>query len=109
MNTKNVSIAEFLHLTRLKADDVVWMLENGELPIEVGPTRELLVDLTKINPDDIAHRTKRSAPASQAVDPRLTAEMVASEIVSGLDTIVDDALALATTWLANRGGQSNSS
>ena len=92
-----VSLSEFLHLTRLTPVELVQMLEHGELPIAQGPLGELLIDLSEFDITSLALRKS----SNQTISPgelALVEELVATEVVHSLDSIVDEALSLALGW-----------
>lgn len=108
MNSKKdrsdiVSISEFLQLSSLSEVQVLRMLEDGELSFLKGPAGELCIDITTISPDDLAKRCSTSELSNNKKDPSsLHEEKIASEIVSHLDGIIDDAMTLALKWHSNK-------
>lgn len=98
-----VGLAEFIHLTRLSEQDVILMLDNGELPIEIGPTREVLINLDQLRPEDIAHRHRNQTQAAQPEQGlELLEESIASELTAGLESMLEEAIALAISWNTNQ-------
>lgn len=102
MGMEHISIGEFLNLTKLSDSDVIAMLENGELTVTTGPMGEVLIDISEVTPELIARRTKRSPQLLRPEDRILLEEIVASEILSSLSTVVDESLELAIKWYQDR-------
>ncbi|MCB0322629.1 MAG: hypothetical protein KDD69_03615 [Bdellovibrionales bacterium] len=91
-------VAEFLALTGLPEIDVLRMLARGELRSQHAPSGCLLIDTATVSAETIAYRTTTSLV--EEGDSRILDEAVASTLVQALDSMVDDALALALRWLA---------
>ena len=98
-----ISLSEFMHLARLTPAELVQMLEQGELPVAQGPLGELLIDLTEFDVASIAHRKPKTSSASPG-ETVLVEELVATEVVQSLDSMVDEALALAMGWRDGESG-----
>lgn len=93
-----ISIKEFIHLSQLNTRDVIEMLDNGELPFENGALGELLIKIDEVNPETIAFRKRPKQEQLLESESVLLEELIASEIVSGLNEMLDDAIELATRW-----------
>lgn len=103
-----VGLTEFLHLTRLSKAELMSMLENQELPIEISPMREILIDLAALAPETLAKRPMRNLEQLPEEDRFIYAEAVATELTAELDSIVDEALELALSWAHKKQGVSES-
>ena len=97
--TNTASISEFMHLSGLTPEVLIAMLDEGRLPLEFGAHGELLIDLIKVSPKIIATTATHSTggPAKQD-DSAFVEEIVASEVLKGLDSMVGEALALIDLW-----------
>jgi len=79
---------------------VLQMLDLGELPIEKGPLGELRVDLEKVDKESIAFRARVTRTDLDSEKSALLEEVVATEIVSQLDDVFEEAFELALRWTA---------
>lgn len=97
---ETITLSEFLNVTKLTERELLRMLELGELKTVCGESSELLIDISELTPERIAQRT----PDSQAdgSSEELEQEIVASEILSALDEIIDESLELALKWQSEK-------
>ncbi|MFN8392105.1 MAG: hypothetical protein U0136_17570 [Bdellovibrionota bacterium] len=96
--TELVSISEFLSITLLTEHELLGMLERGELPVETNSRGELRIDISSLTPERLAARgSTHTTPPAEAENPLLE-EIIASELVSALDEMIDEALVLAFRW-----------
>jgi hypothetical protein len=100
MNNKEnpLTISEFLHLTKLCPADLAQMLENGEMVFVKGKCGELLIDITNISAEDLARRFLGKQALLNEDEQVLLQEALAAELVSVLDPLIDEAIALALKW-----------
>lgn len=94
-----VTITEFIELTCFSAELVLELLSSGDLPFVKGDSGQLLIDLTETSAGELAVKAagcdaNRSSPEHNLLDD----ERVAAEVLAALDSILDDALALALEW-----------
>ena len=94
----SISLKEFLHISKLSANDALAMLDNAELPFTSGPLGEILIKIDEINVETIAFRARPKKEETFEQSTLLLEELIASEIVRGLDELFDDALSLAMRW-----------
>lgn len=95
-----VTLSEFLQLTLLGDRELLSMLENGELRTSLGPEGELLVDISSVTPETIANR-RRTRPEA-VTESDLDEEIVASEVLSAIDEILDESLEMSIRWLSEK-------
>lgn len=96
---ETVTLSEFVNLSRLTERDVIRMLDLGELRTVSGPNGEVLVDLTTVTPELLAKRCD-SGISEDSAD--IEEEIVASEILSALDEIIEESLEMALRWQAEK-------
>ena len=96
------TLTDFMSLTRLSEREVLRMLENGELDFTQGASGDLLIDISAVSVETIAQRGLKHGSPTLPVVNAVTEEMVASELVSGLEEIIDEALEIALHWLENK-------
>ena len=93
-----IRLSEFMRLTRLRPEEVLSMLEFGELVSQRNESGELLVDISSI---DVRALAARHTPDSSMIpdsERPLHEEIIATEIVSALEEIIDEALEMALRW-----------
>jgi len=100
-----IPISEFQHITKLNDQDLLTMLENGELTISTGPLGELLIDITDLSEEKIATRSPKKLSQVPSEDVALLEEKVAAEMAVAFDGLVDEALGLALRWHGERKGE----
>lgn len=93
-----VTLSEFSNLTRLNSDNVLTLLERGSLSAELGPNGEVLIDITEIDPEEFPRSLGTLFEPTPKVSSDLIAEAIATEIVTSLEPMVEDALGLALHW-----------
>lgn len=96
-----VSIAEFIDLTRLDAASILRMLADGELEFERGELGELLIDIANLSPQDVASSGMASIAPASPEHTELLEETIASEIVFALESMIGEALEIASNWKEN--------
>ena len=104
-----ISVTEFLRLTGLTDGDLIAMLENGEIDFTHGPLGELLIDVSEVTPEAIAARSSRKKIPINEDDLALLEEVIASEIVTALDEIIDESLQLSLNWIQQKNHNSDDS
>jgi len=93
-----ISIAQFQHLTQLSDSDLIAMLESGELSFAPGTTGELLINISELEPDDLARRTNKRHRVTNADEVALLEECIASELIGALEEITEEAMEMALKW-----------
>lgn len=99
-----LTVYEFLHLTGISEADLVSMLANGELTVTSGTTQELLIDISDLDPEDLAKRSASKRSSIDENDLPLFEESIASELVSSLDDIISEAFEMALRWKGQHKG-----
>ena len=94
-----LTLSEFVNVTKLTEFDLLTMLENGELAVSTGPLGELLIDITELDSEKLARRSKKRSASHETVDLALIEEMIASEVTNNLEEMVDEGVALALKWV----------
>lgn len=97
-----VKLSEFMHLCRLDSNDLITLLENGELTVTQGVSGELLIDIESLTPEALAKRTPQRSPSLDPDSALLLEEIIASELATALDSIIEEALQIAIQWQENR-------
>ena len=97
-----VTIRDFLHITRLRSEALLSMLENGELTTSTGVSGELLIDISRLKPENLARRKAQTKSPREEDLRRLSEEMIASQIIEEMEPVLDEALDLALKWLSEK-------
>ena len=94
-----VTIAEFLHLTKLSPSVVLTLLGRGDLDSQFGPIGEILIDISTLSPERISQLAVDVGGGDTAPNEELIEELIASEIAAMIEPIVEDGLMLALDWM----------
>ena len=94
-----LTLSEFVNVTRVTESDLLTMLENGELAVSTGPLGELLIDITDLDSDKLARRSRKRTASRESIDLALIEEMIASEVTNNLEEMVDEGVAMALKWV----------
>ncbi len=93
-----VSLSEFLLLSGLSSDEVLSLLEHGDLMSTVDERGRLRIT---IRPEDRGRFPGLASDPLPNVPPTvrpLVEEVIATELLSFLDAILPEAVALAESW-----------
>lgn len=93
-----ITISEFLHLTKLSEAELITMLENGELPLSFGSHQEVLINLDNLSTELLAQRKQRAKKELAPEAQELLEEVIASEVLSELSSMLNEALSLVRQW-----------
>ncbi len=95
-----ISILEFKSLSGFSAEEIVRMLAKGELPSSFAEDGQLVVDLDTVDYENLRLKSLSDKQSNRLLpqDTTLLEEVISSEILKELDSIVDEALELALSW-----------
>ena len=95
-----ISILEFKSLSGFSAEEIVRMLAKGELPSSFAEDDQLVVDLDTVDYENLRLKSLSDKQSNRLLpqDTTLLEEVISSEILKELDSIVDEALELALSW-----------
>lgn len=102
MSVELVTLTELMSVTKLSPEEVIQLLEQGALSTTTAETQELLVDITSLTPEKLAARAPIKEKTLSAEDLNYLEELVGAKLLQALDSIVDDAIELASSWSENK-------
>ena len=97
-----VSLTEFMQICRISAEEVVSLLESGALNFSRLVDGELVVDIASFSQDNLSQMPNLNGSLLSEEHSAMLEEVVANEIVSELDGIIDEAISLAKSWAAKK-------
>ncbi len=102
-----VSILEFKSLSGFSAEEILRMLAKGELQSTFAEDNQLVVDLDTVDYENLRLKSLSDKQNNKLLpqDTALLEEVISSEILKELDSIVDEALELALSWTNKSPGQ----
>ena len=99
MELHQVSLTEFLRITKFTKNELLELLSRGELDYVSGQHGELLINVTHIDPKELARTVLCSRP--EQISSEVQLEQIASSLISSLESIVEEALEMALRWLSS--------
>lgn len=96
-----VPISEFIHLSGFSATEVCALLEDGLVKTSIGKQGEVLIDLGSVPESTLGFR---ASVKQSEVSPDILAafdEHISASLLHLLDEIVEEAVELAVSWIAN--------
>lgn len=95
-----LSVFDFSLSSGLALDEVASMLALGLLPFERGEQGQLLIDVTSLEPQEIARRAlAANLPQSAHRHTAVLEEAFATALAVELDSVIRDSVQLALDWL----------
>lgn len=94
----DTTLPEFMRLSGLSASDVIGMLSAGELPFVAGGKGQLMIRLDDLTAEKIACRREFSLPPLTDEQRTLIEELIASEVLRALESIIVESFDLAVSW-----------
>jgi len=106
MKAELITLAEFRRLTLLDAEAILGMLARGELKSSIGPASEVMIDISQLDPSILATRATTHPLGLSEAESDYIEEVLASELLSSMDGIIEESLALALRWQRESGDSS---
>ena len=97
-----IRLSEFLSLTRLSEKELLLLLERGELKTITSELGEIQIDISSLTPEQLARQGWEGDSAVADGSQDLLEECVASELLSALDEMVEEALEMALRWQSEK-------
>jgi len=90
------TLSEFKSLSGFSDSELISLLSRGKLAIETSETGSILVRLDEI---DLPGLVLDTIPQKKYLEDDNLKELIASEVLSALDEIVDEAILLSKKWI----------